>query len=122
MAALHLTLKDNRVNQDQSWDIAHEEIHSFNSCYDLHSREVEAYSHMKDKCVPRLFANIRLDISTISNAFFPVLGILLEFIDGYNLGECIREKTIHNPDSISDRGSLTQGRIPQYSDSTERLQ
>ena len=107
-------------------DAAHEEGFLFNYCSDLHRCEVEAHNRLKDlqgKNVPRFFADVLFDNSSTEHTFLGVRGILLEFIDGYDLTgiakyahrsswQRICDEAIHTVNLISNYGILNEDAKP----------
>ena len=114
-------LEDNNSITKYPLDAAYEEGFLFDYCRDLYSCEVEAYSRLKDlqgKNVPRFFADILFHDSSTEH-HIGVRGILLEFIDGYDLTDIAKyahrsswqricDETIRTVNLISNYGILNE--------------
>ncbi|KAL8916615.1 MAG: hypothetical protein Q9172_006230, partial [Xanthocarpia lactea] len=118
---------DDDTDDGQLWDTAENETYLFDHCRDLHSCEVEAYSHLRDlqgKNIPQFFADVSFYAFSIQNALFEVRGILLELIPGYSLADLaeyahpsswqrICDEAVCTINLISDHGVLNEDVKPR---------
>lgn len=80
---------ENDIN-DESWNTAQNEAYFFDLSRDLHKCEIKTYNNLKNlqgKNVPRFFANVHLNGFSTNHILFEVQGIMIEFIEGYNLSD-----------------------------------
>ena len=86
---------------DSDWDDAKNEVWVQKRCRDMWRAEIEVYDRLADlqgSCVPRLYHSVtsnQMDLSPSAAELFKIPGILIEFIDGFNL----KDVTLHTPQS-----------------------
>ena len=86
-------LRGNDDYDDADWDVARHEAWIYDRCYKLWKTESDTYQILHDLqglCVPRLFQKVIFDPMTLPSATVSMLevpGILIEFIDGFNLDD-----------------------------------
>lgn len=80
----------------QLWDKGREEAYLQCFCRQLYNIESYAYDQLQDIQgihVPRLFAHVSLQTSDKPNEYLDCPGLLLEYIDGFQLGDLAENAT-----------------------------
>lgn len=107
---------------DEPWDMGRKEAFLCGLSRKLHKCEVKTYDHLKPlqgTHIPQFFADVSLHLPSPQSSLFSILGILIEFIDGYTLShldknsppstwQAICNQAIHVVDLISDNGVLDE--------------
>ena len=114
-----ILMKDGSLNnpQDGSWNTAQNEVYLFDQCRDIHKCEIKAYNKLKNlhgKKVPRFFADVHLKDFSTQNSFFEVQGIIIEFIEGYNLSDLAENEPQSAWQNVSDEAIRTVNLIGDY--------